>query len=361
MAKFNHVRNAGVGIVTALIDGNLHTITSEHPHFKEALERLIEVDDDDNEELLSILELFDPVAKIERGFAKVSTQVSIKDGQVLYEGAPIHSALANEIVRFHNDGDSGYEPLAKFLEKIYQNPNENSREMLFDWIQQADLTINRDGDIIGYRGLNSNFTSKHKGGAIVNGEPFNGHVPNDPGNVIEMARHEVTFDPNSSCAYGLHIGTYEYAKNWGPVVVECVINPRDVVSVPAYEHDKMRVCRYRVVDRVESKYEDSFVDSGEDFDLIDEDDEFYRDDEETFEGYVTWDEQHARDNYGFNASTWNNEGDRGPISFSMEVKDVDKERVRAVFPNLVAQPKDTTKNHLSQKRDANGRFIKKGN
>ncbi|AWN04461.1 rIIB-like protein [Rhodococcus phage Grayson] len=354
MAKFNHVKNAGVGIVTALIDGNLHTITSEHPHFKEALERLIEVDDDDTEELLSILELFDPVAKIERGFAKVSTQVSIKDGQVLYEGAPIHSALANEIVRFHNNGDDGYEPLAKFLEKVYQNPNENSREMLFDWISAADLTINRDGDIIGYRGLNNNFTSKHSGGAIVNGVPFKGHVPNDPGNVIEMARHEVTFDPNSSCAYGLHIGTYEYAKNWGPVVVECVINPRDVVSVPAYEHDKMRVCRYRVVDRVESKYEDSFVDSGEDFDLIDEDDEYYRDDEETFEGYEA---------YGFNASTWNDDIKIPAVSFSMKVKDVNKEAVNMVFPNLVVskQPKDTTKNHLSQKRDANGRFIKKGN
>ncbi|AOZ63709.1 rIIB-like protein [Rhodococcus phage Weasels2] len=353
MAQFNYVSKEGTEVVTALINGKLLTITNDHPNFESALNRLRKVEDGDVEEFDEIEMLFDPVKKIEKVFAKISTRVSIEDGQVLYEGDPIHSTLADEILRFHNDGDDGYEPLAKFLEKVYQNPNPHSREMLFDWISEADLTINRDGDIVGYRGLNSDFTSKHSGGAIVNGEKVNGHIPNNPGNVIEMARGEVTFDPQSECAYGLHIGTYDYASWWGQIIVECVIDPTDVVSVPEYDHRKMRVCRYRVVDVVDSKYTDSYLDTGfdpdEDFDEIADDDDY-------------WDNHDAPEE----AVEDTDKPEPGLEWLQQILQKINVPKQNYITNNFVAPAVtnnvvDTTKNHLKQQRDANGRFIKKGN
>lgn len=354
MAQFNYVKKEGTEIVTALINGKLLTITNDHPNFESALDRLRAVEDWDVDEFAEIETLFDPIKKIEKAFAKVSTRVSIEDGQVLYEGDPIHSSLADEILRFHNDGNDGYEPLAKFLEKVYQNPNAHSREMLFDWISEADLTINRDGDIVGYRGLNKDFTSKHSGAAIVNGVRVNGHIPNDPGNIVEMARGEVTFDPASSCAYGLHIGTYDYARAWGNIVVECVIDPTDVVSVPSHDHRKMRVCRYRVVDQVGAKYEDSYLDTGydsfdDDFDQISDDDDY-------------WDDQNEPEE----ALEDKVEPESGPEWLQRILQHINTPKQNYITNNFVAPAVtnnvvDTTKNHLAQKRGPDGRFIKKGN
>jgi hypothetical protein len=117
---------------------------------------------------------------------------------------------------------------------------------LFDWLKSEDFTITEDGDILGYRYLRDDFTSYHSGPGIVNGVPTNGHLDNSVGNVVEMARSSVTHDPRSSCASGLHVGNWGYSGNQSNIV-EVIVNPRDVVSVPVDAGgSKMRVCRYTV-------------------------------------------------------------------------------------------------------------------
>ncbi|MDQ2739570.1 MAG: hypothetical protein M3Y35_13360, partial [Actinomycetota bacterium] len=50
-------------------------------------------------------------------------------------------------------------------------------------------------------------------------------------------------------AHGLHVGTFEYAKNFGHKLLICSVNPRDVVSVPRdCGFQKLRTCRYTVLD-----------------------------------------------------------------------------------------------------------------
>ncbi|ASZ74954.1 rIIB-like protein [Rhodococcus phage Trina] len=254
MARYNSVVNGSFESVTAYLDGELLTVDNGHPRFEEIVRRL------KADEVDGLARLFDPAAAISSHLEKLSTQVSIRGGKVFYEGEPVNSTLADHIVRTYEQGDDGYEAFALFLEKLYQNPNEDSRNMLFDWLSTGDFTINEDGDFIGYKGVRSTredglYESIHSGNGIVDGTEYtNSRLPNYAGAVVEMARSEVTFDPNNGCAYGLHVGTWDYASGFANIVLEVTVNPRDVVSVPAYEHEKLRTCRYKVVDVVNSKY-----------------------------------------------------------------------------------------------------------
>ena len=156
------------------------------------------------------------------------------------------------------------------------------------WCGSSKFTIAHDGDIIAYKSLNDDFTSSFSGPAIVNGVSMNGHVPNLPGSVIELPRDQINFDPAQTCSFGLHAATFSFAESFtrGPVV-KLKINPRDVVSVPVdASGEKMRVCRYLVVEQVrealpaivdpyeyeeeEDDYEDRYEEDYEELDLSDE-------------------------------------------------------------------------------------------
>lgn len=58
-----------------------------------------------------------------------------------------------------------------------------------------------------------------------------------------------TCDPNisSECSYGLHVGSYKYVSAFGSAymsVLACLVNPANVVALPAYDNSKIRVCEY---------------------------------------------------------------------------------------------------------------------
>ena len=313
--KYSLVQNNDFASITVFIDGELLTITSEAPRFQEIVTKVVANDTD------GLADLFSPEKAIANSFEKISTQITIRNGKVFFEGRETHSTLADHIVEFWEEGNSNLTPLALFTEKLYSNPNEKSRDMLYDWMTEAKISISSDGNIVGYKGVTNDLRSIHSGPGIVNGVPENGQLDNSPGNIVEMDRDEVTFDPDNSCAAGLHIGTYAYANSFGTRVMEVSIDPRDVVSVPAYEHAKMRVCRYKVVQEIFSKYDSALVES--------EDDGL----DDPVEG---WDQ---------------NESEDGNVGWT---------EVPITGGSFFIRPiTDTRDNHLTQKRDANGRFIKK--
>jgi hypothetical protein len=148
--------------------------------------------------------------------------------------------------------------LVNFMDKLYQNPEQHSREQLYGWIKaRPSITITSDGDLIAYKGLYSEtdedgtlYKSWHSGSAIVNGEWFNDQqIPQRIGDTVEMPRSQVEFNPYEGCSTGLHAGTFDYARSYGNSRVKVAINPRDVVSVPTEHNEaKIRVCRYVVID-----------------------------------------------------------------------------------------------------------------
>lgn len=265
------VKYEGRAALTFYHEGQSHVVGDDHPRWNEILEAAY-----DNEDYALAAELVDLKAGVTREFDRVSDRVSISGGTVYFDNVAVHGELVDQIVTHYEQGED-FAPLVNFMEKLYVNSNADSIDHLFRWISDRDLTITADGDFVAYKGVVKNdagqFVSKKSGHAIVDGVEVNGFVVNNVGSVIEMPRNEVTFDPDTHCAPGLHAGTWDYASMWGSYVLTVAINPRDVVSVPNdHASQKLRVTRYRVTGITEGPLAQRVVDTWDtDFYACDDD------------------------------------------------------------------------------------------
>jgi len=240
------------------LTSDVYVATSDHPNWNAILEGL----DTGGQE---VLDLFDVTKVIDKKFRALSDRVSVRNGRIYLDGDEVNNVLTQQIIRFLDEG-SGFEPLVKFYDRLAQNPNQESVGQLYRWLDSHDFTITDDGKIIGYKGVtsdgNGNYFSLNSGTAIVDGVEVNGQIPNNIGSVVEMPRSAVTFDPGVTCSYGLHVGTWDYALDWsrGGAVLKVLVDPRDVVSVPA-DHNgaKLRTCRYTVLEVIEQKLDSAVV------------------------------------------------------------------------------------------------------
>jgi hypothetical protein len=246
-----------VTVISMLFDGVLlQAVAGYHPSFD-----LIHQKINANEALDKIAPLFDIEKAVRNTFKQYTERVSIRNGEVLVDGDSRQGTIAKQILATVEDGHlDRLEALVHFMEKVEQNPNENSRAQLFDWLDRHKFTLTADGDIVGYKGVRKdeqgNFTSISQGPGIVNGKEVNGYVPNPLGATVEIARSKVDSNPRAGCSTGLHVGTWEYAKGFARgAVLEVHVNPRDVVSVPSdCNFQKVRACRYKVVKVVTERY-----------------------------------------------------------------------------------------------------------
>jgi hypothetical protein len=195
------------------------------------------------------------VAEVARVAATLSPRVSINEkGEVTFDSEPVHGAWAAAVVRYYDEGRA-IDGLVRFYERLAANPSEHSREQLWNWIESQGLSVTPDGLILGYKALNNEgdvFRSIHGGvePVFVNGEEHVGRIPQKVGDVVWMDRPLVDDDYSKDCSVGLHVGTYSYASTFGgrgSVLTEVSVDPADVVSVPEYDTNKMRVARYTVL------------------------------------------------------------------------------------------------------------------
>lgn len=236
--------------ITVMIEGEPHVATREHPKFGELLEYVRSFAGTIGDVMDSgyILGLLSPGIILDGMFRSVSERVSIRNGIVHMDGDPVQNELADSIVNYYNAGEENFLPLVNFMEKLQTNPNPHSVEHLFRWLKQHRFAIHSDGDIVAYKGVSQDFKSSNSGYGIINGIECDGHLPNNIGNIVEMPRSKVTFDPRNGCSFGLHVGNWSYASSFANQVILVKVNPRDVVSVPTDSSDqKMRCCRYHVV------------------------------------------------------------------------------------------------------------------
>jgi len=225
---------------------------SSHPNFDRILAGAIDGD-------TAVVELFDSAATVGQRFERLSERVTTKNGRLYLDGVQVDNALATQVLRFLDEGVDNWAPLVRFFENVQSNPQEHSREQLYTWLAARDFTITHDGLIVGYKGVavqDGGYYSISQGKAIVNGEVYSGSIPNPLGAIVEMPRDEVTHDPSQGCHAGLHFGTYEYADSFARgALLEVLVNPRDVVSVPTDSGwAKARTCRYQVVGIIEQPY-----------------------------------------------------------------------------------------------------------
>lgn len=233
-------------------------IHNSQPNFEAVLEA---AQNDD----IRAFELADVSQTVAAKFERLSERVTVANGRLYFDGDEVDNSLAKQVIRFITE-DTDVKPLVSFFENVQQNPNEHSREQLYDWLDKQDFTITSDGLIVGYKGVKSDLTSINSGPGIVNGEAKNGQLDNSIGNVIEMPRSQVAHDPAQGCATGLHVGTYDYASNFAQgAVLEVHVHPRDVVSVPTHSSwAKMRTCRYKVISQVSAPFASALRDDYDD-------------------------------------------------------------------------------------------------
>lgn len=262
MTKFSLVEDAeGKRTVTIYPkDGKPLSVDDSHPQFDKLERALYEGKPEEQ-----ITKLADPVRVVD---GVLSERVTVRNGIIYFDNDPLNNAIADQIIRVLASGDSSPKPLINFLEKISSNPSDNSRKQLYSWLENTSFTITPDGDIIGYKSVESDKANspgiKHRwysinhGEAIINGkEHKEGKVPQSIGDVVEIARSKVIDDPSKSCSVGLHVANWDFAKKFsGDTVLEVLVNPRDVVSVPDSGKDKIRCCRYKILGIAEKPYTD---------------------------------------------------------------------------------------------------------
>lgn len=262
--------------ITVFVDGEMYVADSNHnPNFQEIIQKVLLGDE-------SVVDLFDLERAVSKRFEKLSERVAVRNGDIYFDGSVVNDVLAQQVLRFLDDGVDDWQPLVLFWENLAQNPNPHSREQLYRWLNDRNFQISKNGNIVGFKGVkvgaDGTYLSIHAGPAIVDDVEMNGYIPNAIGSIIEMPRDDVQFDSAVGCSTGLHVGTYSYAKGFAQGAVLTVsVNPRDVVSVPTDCNDeKLRVCRYKVVNNTPVEW------SGSVSDVEDEeyDDEGYEDDYE---------------------------------------------------------------------------------
>lgn len=254
--------------ITVYEDGKTFTANSDHPNYEIIVRQAVDGG--------KVGHLFDLAVKAYDKFRGITERVTINGSTLYYDHDPIRGALADQIVKFFREGGD-FEPLVKFYEKLQLNPSEHSREQLFTWLERGAFTIDEDGDIVMYKGVNSvegGFTSIHAGPAIVNNVATNGHVFQRVGDVVEMARSEVNHDPTEGCSTGLHASNFDYARNFTTGAVLTVkVNPADVVSVPTdCDAQKVRVCRYTITGITTYEIEDALYSEDDEYDDYEDED-----------------------------------------------------------------------------------------
>ena len=169
--------------------------------------------------------------------------------------------LQNFIIKITNDinvDDNVVLAWTKFARKLQRNVDPYIRSQLFDFLNylidtENSLALTPEGNFIGYKGIQKNYLSSRAGNGFVDGVEYkNTQIPNKPGTVVSMNRHEVQADPDQTCSFGLHVGSYSYAKGFQPLVVLVEVNPENVVSVPSdYNGQKLRCSEYKVIKEVD--------------------------------------------------------------------------------------------------------------
>ena len=177
---------------------------------------------------------------IQAHFERISEgNVSVEGNTVSYIGEPVDNAASDKLLQLMRSGASDIRPWLRFIDKLMANPSYSSREQLYNFLTHKHMPITKDGNVIGYKGVNEDYT-----------DIYSGQFDNSIGNEHSMPRARVDDNAGHGCSAGFHIGSHDYADSWGSngrlMVVE--FSPTDAVSVPNDSNwQKLRVCRYKVV------------------------------------------------------------------------------------------------------------------
>ena len=234
--------------ITVIWEGQPYTVNTDNPNYTGLKNALL------NAEYDSIGRFLDIKKQIE-DFSHGSVKVVAE--KVYYGNYELKGFVIDKLLEFLRSGAKDAQPILNFIEKLMFNPSKNSVDQLYTFLSYKSLPLTETGNIIGYKGVDTDFYSKHgnKNTIVITGPvDANGRILNKIGETIEVARNSVDDNKDNHCSHGLHIGSYDYAKDWAGndghlMMVE--FNPSDAVSVPTdCNFQKLRVSKYKVIGEV---------------------------------------------------------------------------------------------------------------
>jgi hypothetical protein len=272
------------GMISLVLRGKHYSVTDDHRNYAKIsqLMRSPENETDEQEEVrcaeLEHLVSETRVNLLNKTLDKFGiSDVEVRDGQVLVKGRVIHNSLTDRIVQLY-ERNLPYEGFVRFAANLSENPSIESAKALFDFLDKGKFPLTNDGCFLGYKGLRKDFYDKHSGTVL-----------QKVGTVVSMPREQVDDNRSNTCGAGLHVGTLSYARGWAGsdgIVVLLKVNPRDAVSVPNHDAEKLRTCQYEVVsvysgaeDLSRPVYDDSEMTGEEDFEEVESD---YREEEKEY-------------------------------------------------------------------------------
>ena len=264
--------------ITVIWEGQPYTVNTDNPNYTGLKNALL------NAEYDSIGRFLDIKKQIE-DFSHGSIKVVAE--KVYYGSYELKGFVIDKLLEFLRSGAKDAQPILNFIEKLMFNPSKNSVDQLYTFLSYKSLPLTEAGNIIGYKGVDTDFYSKHgnKNTIVITGNvDANGRILNKIGETIEVARNSVDDNKDNHCSHGLHVGSYDYAKDWAGnnghlMMVE--FNPSDAVSVPTdCNFQKLRVSKYKVIGEVpferiketEAPLNEPYYNTDEEIDVDDEND-----------------------------------------------------------------------------------------
>lgn len=136
----------------------------------------------------------------------------------------------------------------KFLERLgtVVNKRRFSVEDLMKFMKHGDLPIADDGSIVIYKRLTK--SGKDKQGRDIYVDVHSRRVTQRVGSRVFMDESLVDPDRRQDCSNGLHVAALSYLRSFsGEITIIGKVAPEDVIAVPEYSNNKMRVAGYDIL------------------------------------------------------------------------------------------------------------------
>lgn len=215
--------------LSVVVKGKPFSLNASHPTFS-AMKRAIERKEWDR--VPKLVSLAERIASARNG------SVTVKNGNVYYHGRAIDTSLTRRIVQMVKERKP-ISAMLKFMDNLYQNPSQVTIKELYDFLTRYKLPITDDGCFMAYKNVNSHYRDNHT-------NTFDNNV----GQMLTMARRDVSANRRDHCASGFHFCSLAYLAGFGSQgdhIMGIKINPKDVVSIPEMDCGKGRTWRYEVV------------------------------------------------------------------------------------------------------------------
>ena len=142
----------------------------------------------------------------------------------------------------------------KFLDRLgtVVNKRRFSVEDLMKFMKHGDLPIADDGSLVIYKRLTKH--GKDKSGRDLYVDVHSRKVIQRVGSRVFMDESLVDPDRRQDCSNGLHVAALSYLRGFsGEITIIGKVAPEDVIAVPEYSNNKMRVAGYDILAVLDSK------------------------------------------------------------------------------------------------------------